>query len=229
MGERIRAIWQHIADDIRRNPGLWIGVGLTAVVAIIAYVAYRNQQNSSQDQIPANGYGIPDYSSAFGGSDGGSGGGYAPYQPASPASPTAPIDSGGSTFPVTAAPAFPAFNLPVGGAAGFGSSDATPNSYTIAGNIQNPSAASELAHRALAAVASVTAPSLPLINQPLAPAQKAHTGAAPLIQNPTADAQMAHRGATTRQPQAVTVPHVNQQSPITTVRPKPTSGRGRAA
>lgn len=226
MAERLRAIWERIRDDIHRNPGLWIGVGITAIVAVIAYLAYRK---STGLDVPANGFGFPDYGAATGGSDAGGGGlGYQPYQPPSspgnpfnPVTPTAPVSN---PFPPFAfAPVSPTapFAPPAHMIGTFNDQGAPTASFYP---IQNPTAAQDQQHRAS------SLPSLPLppIQNPTAGQDQQHRGANPLplppIQNPTAPSQQAHRRtshpAQHQPPPAILIPTTKQ--PIT-------SGHGRAA
>lgn len=246
MAERIRALWQRIRLDIQRNPGLWIGVGITAIVAVIAYLAYRQKQNASQSQVPANGYGIPDYGSSAGGSTGGllSGGGYAPFQPSSPTSSVFTPTSSGDLTPATSFPSFPSFNFvpsgplaplaPVSANTGmdepFYRGFALPASQVV-GGIQNPLTASQLAHTgAGASVASVAAALGSLLRSPAVtpPAQAlapAIVGLNP-IQNPTVAQETAHRGVT----MPTTQTHVSVPTLIpTTIRPQTVTTRGRVA
>ena len=214
MAERIRALWQRLLADIHRNPGLWIGVGISAVILVVAYLAYRKQQNSQQSQVPANGYGFPDYSSATGGSSGGLlGGGYGPAQPASPSLPGLPVVSPVSpppfssgfnaTPPVTAQPAYPPYTFSPAPVA------APVPAYTLVpavqGRIQNPLRKAQLAHR-------YDAPT---------PAVRGH------LQNPLAAAQRAHRTAAP----TPSVSPVSTRSYLipTTIRPQTVTTKGRVA
>ena len=232
MAERIRALWQRLSEDIHRNPGLWIGVGITAVVAVIAYLAYRQNQLKTQADVPANGYGFPNYGSAgFGSSGGGLGGGYQPYQPPTPSSDGnifTPTSSGTLASGFPAFPAFPAFTFGTAApAAPVASASSTP---TIFGSIQNPFAASEQAHTGRLSIFGS-------IQNPLAVSQQAHTltgyaAPAPIappltivqgsIQNPTATQENEHTGKTSS-------PVTSYPAPIyTTIRPQATSA-GRVA
>ena len=59
--------WGRLSEDFHRNPGVWIGVGVSAAVLIMAYLAYRSRASSAGTQTPANGYGQPDWATALAG------------------------------------------------------------------------------------------------------------------------------------------------------------------
>lgn len=189
MAERIRALWERLKADVQRNPGLWIGVGISAVILVIAYLAYRKNQLNSSAVVPANGYGIPNYGTSSGGSSdtGLTYPGYSPYQPASPSVPISPVSSPVSS-PATAFPAFPPFNLSAPAPA----SPFAPVARTIAGSIQNPTAAQTAQH-----VGTVTA-------------------IQGNIQNPTAAQDIAHRGSLPTAPTSYIVPTTIRPRTVTT-------------
>lgn len=222
MGERIRALWERLKADFHKNPALWIGIGISAAILVIAYLAYRRQTGAV---VPANGYGFPDYGGASGGASGGGGGGYAPYQP--PSAPGLPIPNPFTPTSPVSNP-FPPFSFgPPSGGGSAGSSGAAGETgvyrgstpYSVQGSVQNPTAAQDAQHQGLAV------PSLASVQNPTAPAQQAHRGSQPVlppIQNPTAASQLAHRGQ--RRP-ARPAP---RKPPVTTIRPA-NSGHGRVA
>jgi hypothetical protein len=212
------------------------------VILVIAYLAYRQSQPSSLAQVPANGYGYPDYGSATGGGGGGSTSslGYTPYQTSDPTAPSNyTVSPSGVTTVASATPAlpsytpsytpsYPAFSLSPFTFAPTASSptpvrtmvDVAAPVTTLAG-IQNPTAAQDIAHRGLTVAAPVT------------------TLAG--IQNPTAAQDIAHRGLTVAAPPepmhpaasmpapVYTVPHINTTFIPTTIRPQTVTTRGRVA
>ena len=226
MGERIRALWERLREDIHRNPGLWIGVGITAIVAVIAYLAYRKA--NGQGVVPANGYGFPDYGSASGGSDSSGGAGYAPNQPISTINPAQPASaftptSSGVSVPATA---FPPFTL---GGGSFGLVDTpavAPSAYTVQGSLQNPLAWQTLQHTG----AAITSGGIPA------------GGASGVSQFPTISTQLQHTGATatalaprpapTTSHPATSAPAPSYTVPTiipTTIRPITVTTKGRVA
>ena len=214
MGERVRAFWERLKADIHRNPGLWIGVGISAVILLVAYLAYRK---SSGALVPANGYGIPNYSSALGGDTTGGSTGYAPYQPVTSTAPVAPYvpTSSGVTAPGVAVPAL-GFTPPA--AVGTGQPFSLPTARVIGHVIDRGVSASP--------TPTPYPTYLPPIQNPLAPAQLAHRGVsspAPVqtVQNPSAAQDIAHRGVTHTTPTHYIIP--------TTIRPIPVATRGRVA
>lgn len=222
MAERIRAIWERIKDDIHRNPGLWIGLGISAMVLVLAYLAYRKKQLNTQSVVPANGYGIPDYGTSSGGGGTDTGltyPGYSPYQPASPSVPISPISTP-FTSPATAFPAFPSFNLtaPAGPFSGVTSAVAS----LISGNIQNPTAAQDIQHRgSLVSSYPVTQVIPYAIQNPTAAQTAQHVGTVASVQNPTATQDIQHRGSLPTAPTSYVIP--------TTIRPTTVTTRGRVA
>ena len=211
MAERLRAIWERLREDIHRNPGLWIGLGISAVILVIAYLAYRKNQLNTQPVVPANGYGIPDFGASSGGSSGGlTYPGYSPYQPASPSLPISPVSTP-FTSPQTAFPAFPAFSLssPV-------ASNPVNSFSRIIGSIVD---------RGVNTPAQVDPVALAPVQNPTAAQTAQHRGTVsslPNIQNPSAAQDIAHRGTVTpTAPTHYIIP--------TTIRPTTVTTRGRVA
>ena len=196
--EHLRAFWERIRQDIHDNPGLWIGIGISALVLVIAYLAYRrNLQNGAV--VPANGYGIPNYAGASTDTGGSVGGGY---------NPTPSGAAGANTFqpftptPVTLPTAVPSFSFNSGPLA---VGPVAPESRVI-GTIRDLGAASA------GATPLPSGAALPNINSPLALAQQQHTGVAidsglvtTSTLNRTTTNQRAHTGTQTTAYTAPTV------------------------
>lgn len=211
--DRVRELWARIRQDMRDNPGLWIGIGISALVLVVAYLAYRNNlQNGAV--VPANGYGFPDYGGASTDTGGVYGGGYNP------------VPSGGSgsnpfqpfpPTPVTPPVAFPP--LPI-----FSGGNPVPVAPEHAiGSVQDLGAA------------SAGTSSLPSINNPTSHAQQQHTGVAVdsglLPINSAGQVTADATGRTAKKQQAHTgapAPKPKKTPPPTTIRPQ-NSGHGRAA
>ena len=215
MGERLHEIWERLKADIHRNPGLWIGVGISAVILVIAYLAYRK---STGLDVPANGFGFPDYGTATGGG-GGDGGpvGSQPFQPPSnpfnPITPTAPVANPLLPFSL---PPFAPINpvapfSPPTHMIGTVNDQAAPTSGFYP--IQNPTASQDQQHQG-------SALPLPPIHNPTAGQDQQHRDSLPPIQNPTATAQKQHKGSSPKPPKP--------PKPPTTLQPT-NSGHGRAA
>lgn len=232
MAERIRALWQRIKEDIRRNPGLWIGVGISAVILVIAYLAYRQNQASSLAQVPANGYGYPDYGSASGGGGGGSTSslGYTPYQTSDPTAPSNYVVSpSGVTSVASATPALPSYtpSYPAFSLSPFTFAPTASSSTPVKTMIEHAAPVKTMIDTGYA-----TSPVKHLFDQsPIPPVKHMTDSGYTTSSAPPPDAMhpaVTSHPATQLPAPNYTVPHVNTFIP-TTIRPQTVTTRGRVA
>jgi hypothetical protein len=191
------------------------------VILVIAYLAYRQSQSISLAQVPANGYGYPDYGSATGGGGGSTSSlGYTPYQTSDPTAPSNYVvsPSGVSTV-ASATPALPSYTP-------------TYPAFSLAPFTFTPTASSPTPVRTMVEH-SVTTPVRTMVEHSV-------TTILGSVQNPTAAQDIAHRGITVAAPPEPMHPAMSMPAPAylvpraptvipTTIRPQTVTNRGRVA